>query len=83
MTVDASEEQKQLIQIAAMLGIELLATGGAFTDDQVNDESVTTLFTRLGTEYTYFIGRDNYLNNVLVGDNGVVTNEAGNILTTG
>lgn len=55
MAADTSEEQKQLIQIAAKLGFDILATGGAFTNEEVTDASVTTLFTRLGTQYVYTI----------------------------
>jgi len=56
MAADATEEQKQLIQLAASLGLDILATGGAFTDEKVIDASVLTLFTRSGTQYTYTIG---------------------------
>ena len=53
MAADTSEEQKQLIQLAAKVGIDILATGGSFTDEKVTDNSVAALFTRLGTQYTY------------------------------
>lgn len=55
MAGNASEVQKQLIQIAAKLGLNILATGGSHTNEEVTDASVLSLFNRLGTQYDYTI----------------------------
>jgi len=55
MSANASEEQKQIIALAAHLGVKILATGGDSTNVQITDSSVDTLFTRAGTEYDYTI----------------------------